>query len=162
MKMRPDQQVLQQHIQGGDFQDAVSRGWWRVVEIDWPYVWIAVLAGERPKSPNEYVFRFECSNYPQDAPTAVPWNPGNNCVLARDLWPAGQGHVDTVFRPDWNSNALYLATDRVALESHQNWKTEFPKTAWNARKEITHYLGLIHVYLNSPDYRGTRRSLGRN
>ncbi len=160
--MRPDQQMLEQHIKGGAFQDGVSRGWWRVIESNWPHVWIVVSAIERPQSPSKYVFRFECSNYPQDAPTAVPWDLLSKCVLARDFWPAGERHVNTVFRPDWKTTALYLAVDRVALQDHPNWKTEYPKTAWNARKEITHYLGLVHDYLHSPDYRGTRRSLGRN
>ncbi|QQE77288.1 hypothetical protein GI364_15115 [Alicyclobacillus sp. SO9] len=160
--MGPDHQVFEQHSASGAFQDGVSRGWWRVVRMDWPQVWIAVSAVERPQSPSEYVFCFECSNYPQDAPTAVPWNVDSNCVLDRNLWPAGQGYVNTVFRPEWNPNALYLPTDRVALQCHENWKTEYPKAVWNPRKEITHYLGLIYDCLYSPDYRGTRRALSRN
>lgn len=155
-----DKVVLDSHLNNGNFLDGVSRKKWRVIKQEWPFVWIAIRALPENGVPDEYVFRFECNNYPQVAPTAVPWDLEQNAPLAHELWPAGTGPVSTTFRPEWNPNALYVPMDRAGLQAHQEWAMQFPETSWNPRKEITHYVGLIYDYLNSPYYQGNRRSIG--
>jgi hypothetical protein len=155
-----DQTEFEAHINNGKFLDGVSRKQWRLVKQEWPLAWIMVSAAPIEGLPDEYMLRFELSNYPQSAPAATLWNIDLDVTLDHNLWPAGTGPVSTVFRPEWNPNALYVAMDRIGLQSHPEWSTGFPHTSWNSRREITHYLGLINEYLISAHYKGNRGTIG--
>ncbi len=158
--MTVDEAVFCEHVQHGNFLDGVSRGKWKIVRQEWPHVWIEVRAAQRDPSSDAYVLRFDCTNYPQSAPTAVLWDLGTNTPLAHDRWPAGTGSVGQIFRTDWNNgSALYFGMDRAALTTHQKWPLEHPNTVWNPGKEITDYLDAIYGPLNSPHYKGTRCSI---
>jgi hypothetical protein len=57
-----------------------------------------------------------------------------------------------VFRVDWsvaNSNAPYMACDRVGLATHQQWAAAHPDRAWNPRRDIAFYLEQIHHELQA-------------
>lgn len=158
--VKPDESVLRGHIAAGPFQSGVDRGWWRLVAIDWPYVIIAVSATPREKCPSEYSFRFECSNYPQDAVTAQPWDMDRNTPLDGSKWPTGRSRIPPAFNPGWKGGqCLYLPCDRLAIEGHAGWVNQHPNMIWKANSsDITLYLGILHDLLNSSDYTGPRSS----
>lgn len=155
--MRPDERAFHDHVAGGSFQLGVYLNRWRLGNALWPNAQIAVTAAERDGAPNEYWFRFDCAGYPQDPPTARPWDEVANQPLPFPRWPTGASRVPAVFRPDWkDGTCLYLPCDRVSLAGHENWRNEHPALQWSPPRGIVLYLDELHSLLNSSDYKGVR------
>lgn len=153
----PEEQVFRAHLNGGPFQRGVARGRWRLIGVTWPYVQIAVRAAARRDGPTEYAFRFECTDYPQQAPTAQPWDEALDAPLAPANWPGGQHRVPGAFRTDWNNGTcLYLPCDRGSLVNHDQWRTQHPEMIWTPASDITLYLKVLDELLTSDDYTGPR------
>ena len=149
--------LLRTHLDAGPFQSGVDRGRWRLVAFAWPHVVLAVSAAERAAAPSEYAFRFDCTGYPQKAPTAQPWSLAASEPLPHGHWPGGRHRVPAAFNPNWKSGqALYLPCDRLAIEGHAPWLLQHPSMIWATRRDITQYLQVIHELLNSSDYSGLR------
>ena len=153
--MSPDERVFREHVTSARFQEGLARGrWWIVGDIAWPVVLVAVAAAPRDSAPSEYVLRFDLTGYPETAPTATPWNPATEEVLERELRPKGE-RVGHVFRTDWeNGKALYAPFDRVALNSHSDWRTQYLRRAWDSSKDLAWLLQILHEMLNNDDYTG--------
>lgn len=154
---QPDEQVFWSHINSGPFQSGVDRGWWRLISVTWPAALIGVAAAPRSNSLDEYVFRFDLNNYPQSAPTAVPWDVDRDTVLERGKWPGGRTRLKEIFRSDFitgGSHHLYVPCDRSAISHHPEWKGIYPHLFWKSSSDITLYLGFVHGLLNSVDYTG--------
>ncbi len=155
--MLPDERVFRAHIEAGPFQSGVDRGRWRLLSIAWPYAFITINAAVREHALGEYAFRFECSNYPQTAPTAQLWDVERGMPLELQYWPAGRVRVPLAFNPDWkNGQCLYLPCDRLSIEGHEPWRDQHPAMIWLPTSNITLYLGVVHELLNSNDYTGAR------
>lgn len=147
--MAPDEMALRADLESGRFLAGEARKRWWLVSVDWPVVQIAVAA----RDGFEYVLRFDCSGYPQNPPTARPWDMNKNAPLDVGSWPKGGGRITAVFRNDWKSGtALYLPCDRTAIDGHDNWRTEHPSKIWNPSRGITQYLEIVHELLQSKDY----------
>ncbi len=154
--MSPDEQVFRMHIERGPFQSGVARQRWRLLSIDWPYVLIGISAAAREDAPSEYTFRFECSNYPQAAPTAQLWDTDRTAPLEHRRWPTGRSRVPLAFNPKWkNGQCLYLPCDRLSMEGHEPWRSQHPSMIWSPANDITLYLRIVYDLLNSNDYTGT-------
>jgi hypothetical protein len=111
----------------------------------------------RSNSPNEYVFRFECSGYRQTPATAQPWDLVSNGPLPAVRWPTGRTIVPSVFRPDWKcGHCLYLPCDRLSIMGHVQWPNQYPSRLWQPERGIICYLEQIHELLNQTDYTGVR------
>jgi hypothetical protein len=151
----PSETLLREHLAGGRFRAAVDCGRWRIVrELDWPYLVIAVAAAPRDTGPLEFLLRFDLDEYPTRAPTAMPWDLETNTQLAAAKRPKGH-RVGMAFRPDWEGGrALYTPYDRVALEGHPAWLSQYPRYAWDPTKDITFFLRNVHELLNDDDYQG--------
>lgn len=154
--MGPDEQVFRSHMERGPFQSGVARGRWRLVSIDWPHALIGVNAAARDGGPGEYVFRFDCSDYPASAPTAQPWDLESGTPLEHKRWPTGRSRVPLAFNPNWNPQALYLPCDRLAMPGHDPWREQHPQMVWSPAGDITQYIRIVHELLNSTDYTGPR------
>jgi len=158
----PAEAALRADLEGGRFLRGVTQKKWRLISLSWPDALIAISAAERKGSPSEYVFRFDLNGYPTSAPTAGLWDVDKNQLLAGEDRPTGGPNVAIAFRSDWeNGRALYLPCDRVALDSHVDWKLKYAMRAWRAGADITHYLGMVHEILNSASYQGTRRTVAQ-
>jgi hypothetical protein len=152
----PAERALRADLERGPFQSGVDRGKWRLLLVEWPHVQIAVSASA-DCGPTEYVLRFECSNYPQSAPTARLWDPERGAPLAPDWWPTGTKRAPLAFNPEWKEGTcLYLPCDRISFVGHEAWRTQHPEMIWSATSEITLYLRIVHELLNSSDYTGPR------
>ena len=153
--MSPDERLFREHMTSPRFQEGVERGrWWIEGDIAWPVVLVAIAAAPRDNAPSEYVLRFDLAGYPETAPTATPWNPTTGYVLEQGLRPKGD-RVGHAFRTDWeDGRALYAPFDRVALNSHSNWKTQHPRRVWDSSKDLTWLLQILHDMLNNDDYTG--------
>lgn len=150
----PDEQAFRADLTSVEFRRGVTDGRWGVLALDWPYAWIYVRAAQRDGSPDAFELRFELTNYPQQAPTAVPWDPALGSMLTGAKRPKGE-RVGQAFRVDWEEGrALYVPCDRVALTGHANWRQEHRRWAWTDKRKITHYLRLVSELLNDEDYTG--------
>lgn len=143
---------------GANFLSGVDRGRWRLHhEPSWPTALIAVSATPRVKAPDEYVFLFELTGYPNQPPTAKLWDTVQNCQLLDGKWPGGTNRVQDAFNPAWqNGCAIYIPCDRLAISTHPNWITEHPGLLWSPRVDITQYLWILYDLLHSTDYSGIR------
>ena len=79
----PDERAFRADVAKANFRLGQLEGRWRLVDITWPFALIGVTA----KDGQEYILRFKCSGYPQSLPTAGPWDPEKNAILAFDKWP---------------------------------------------------------------------------
>ena len=148
--MPPDERAFQADVARPAFRLAQAEGRWRLIRCDWPFGLVGVFA----KDGREYALRFNCADYPQTPPTAGPWDPLRNAVLAFEHWPRSKGgRVGAVFRTDWkNGTALYLPCDREAIPGHDNWRTEMPSKIWRPAEGSILYLELVHELLHCADY----------
>lgn len=153
----PDRVLMDQDLAVPEFRCGEIEGRWRHISTSWPFVVIAVAAPPRPSAPIEFGFRFECSGYRRSPPTAQPWDFAANTPLAAGSWPTGPSHVSAVFRPDWKGGTcLYLPCDRIALDGHDQWRTDHPSRLWQPERGILCYLEQIYGLLNYSDYTGIR------
>jgi hypothetical protein len=143
----PCQTRLERDLASDRFDSGVDAGAWRLIAADWPYLTVAVTAGDG----HELGMRLLADGYPGVAPAGQPWDLDKDVPLPVSRWPTG-GSTTMVFRHDWsvgNDNAPYLACDRVGLATHPEWATQHPDRAWNPRRTIDFYLDQIHHELQA-------------
>lgn len=147
--MAPDEQALRQDLASPRFLAGEDRRRWQFKRLDWPHVYINVIA----RDAREYTLRLNCTGYPAMAPTGTFWDLAANHRLAFDRWPKGVDRLKLAFRADWkNGDALYIPCDRESLIGHDGWTTQYPQLIWKPAKGITHYLEVVHELLQSHDY----------
>lgn len=142
----PSLSRLEQDLRGAGVEAGAAAGQWRIVALDWPFLFVAIVAGDG----NELGMRLRVDSYPALAPAGQPWDLGPDCALPYERWPTG-GTAPQVFRAaDWsraNGDAPYLACDRAGLKAHPEWASNHPARAWNAGRTIAFYLQEIHFEL---------------
>ena len=147
--------MLKTHLEAASFLAGVDCGKWGVhssfdeIDLTHPVIWIR--SDNRVVPDGRVHLRFDSENYPQQAPTACPWDMKTNAKLASALWPKG-ANVSTVFNPAWKDHALYAPCDRLAMEGHDAWKALSPQWWWQPRFTIVTYLEFVYVCLNPADY----------
>lgn len=152
--MTPDERALCAALDSAAFRSGVDGGRWRLVSLDWPIGIFVVTAAPREGAPPEYGLRIDLTGYPQQAPTATPWDLDLEAPLSPDKRPQGE-RAGWVFRTDWNDGlALYAPWDRVALKGHAAWPDQHPEDAWHPGRDIAFFLGRVHELLNADDYSG--------
>lgn len=137
--------LLEQHLRGARFLAGTVRGRWKVVRLEWPQLFVEVSTHDG----RGVVLKVDCTGYPQQPPTAMPWDNDAGTMLSPSLWPRG-GRISNVFRPDWkNGTALYLPCDRHSIEGHPNWYSEYPSLIWKPDRGVVQYLEAVHDLLQS-------------
>jgi hypothetical protein len=153
----PDERAARAHLAGGAFRAGEASRRWRLVDITWPHVTIAIAAAARPNNPDEFALRFECNGYPNTAPTASIWDLDTGTSLPDARRPKG-ARAAQLFRTDgWHggATAMYAAWDRAGLQAHPEWAQQYPRLAWNPTRTLTFILDNVHEVLNADDYLGT-------
>jgi hypothetical protein len=153
--LAPDARILRVHLNRPEFVFGVDNGWWKELEWEFPHVYVEIAARAVPDQPTSYVFQFECSQYPQQAPLAFVWDRKSNGLLEDSKRPSGIDRVKLIFRTDWQGRHLYTAFDRHALASHPDWPAQHIKTAWNSSFTIQMYVRHLYDLLHSQSYTGT-------
>jgi hypothetical protein len=154
--MAPDECALREHLRAGGFQAGIADGRWRLVDISWPVVMIAVSAAERPNSPTAFALRLDMAGYPHTAPTGGLWDVGADVSLPPERRPKGEW-VGQLFRADgWagGSTAMYAPWDRAGLKAHPDWARAYPLEAWHPARDVAFILTHVHEALNNNDYLG--------
>jgi hypothetical protein len=149
------ERLLGDDLQAGPFSAGADRGWWRVHAVTFPHAVIEIAAAPRSGSPDWFALRFDIHNYPE-APSGQPWDVAASAPLAPALWPGGNERIQRVFNPGWNTDALYFPMDRLALEGHDGWQTQYACHLWDPSKDITQYLRLVYDLLHEEGYTGVR------
>ena len=148
--MRPDELALVADVQGAAFLCGVAKGRWRLQSIDGHIALVEVAA----RDGTWYLFRFDCQNYPQAAPTGGVWDLTHNRVAPAEAWPKGGDRISSVFNPNWKGGtALYIPCDRQSIDGHGDWVTRYASMLWDPWRGLVCYLELIHELLHSRDYR---------
>lgn len=151
----PDERALRAALASPAFRSGVDGERWCLVSLTWPIGIFAVSAAPRPGAPNEYGLRINLSGYPQQAPTAAPWDLSLGAPLARSRRPTGVRVGKVFYNQNWQEdNALYAPWDRTALEGHSNWPQDYPEDVWHPGRDIAFLLGRVHELLNADDYTG--------
>jgi hypothetical protein len=153
--INPSERLARADLAGDAFRAGVDRGWWRLLDLMWPYAVIEVAPAPRAGSPDWFALRFDLSGYPE-APTAQPWDADVGAPLPAARWPGGNARILSVFNPGWRPDALYLPMDRVALQGHDAWLTQHACHVWDPGKDFTQYLRVVHELLNETGYTGVR------
>jgi hypothetical protein len=153
--MSPGQLMFERHVSRPDFVFGREQGLWGLAptptNLAWPRVIIWVQSAARFAATKRVHLNFELTGYPETAPAAFPCHPETGALLPDGEWPTGSEMVGSVFRPNWNRQALYLPCDRLALPGHPEWPVKFPLRLWAADPVITHYLTQVHNVLNPPE-----------
>lgn len=138
---------LEAHLRSGRFLAGVAKGRWRLIELKWPFAFIEIGACDGRR----FTLRFECSGYPDIAPTATLWDLESGQQLAANRWPRG-GRVSKVFNPSWKGGAaLYIPCDRQSIAGHENWKSEHPWLIWNSSRGLLQYVEAVFEILHSKE-----------
>ena len=90
-------------------------------------------------------------------PTGTFWDSATDTILDAERRPKGKAdsRFAKVFRTDWeDGRAFYHPYDRVAADSHSDWRTQQPHLVWTSDRTIVDYLEEIRSLLNSGDYVG--------
>jgi len=149
------ERLLRADLDGAEFTAGIDRGYWQPISLQWPHAVIAVAAAPRPGGPASYALRFDFCGYPS-APTAQLWDISTDGPLSVTMWPGGGPRLMAAFNPSWKIDALYIPTDRVALEGHDGWITRYACHIWDSTGDLTQYLRLVHGLVNDHSYTGAR------
>lgn len=140
-----DKEALEAHLRSGRFLAGAAKGRWRLVQVLWPMVHVEISA----RDGRRFTLRFECTGYPEVAPTATLWDACSQQQLPAALWPRG-GRVSQVFNPSWKGGAaLYLPCDRESIPGHANWLSEHPSLIWNSTRGLLQYVEAVCEVLQS-------------
>jgi hypothetical protein len=143
--MSNDKNELEAHLNNGSFQIGVAKGRWKLVSLTWPNVLIEIGA----RDGRRFTLRFDCTGYPKYPPTATLWDVDKHMQLPNQLWPQG-GRVSQVFNPGWKGGAaLYIPCDRISIEGHPNWYSEYTWLIWNAQRGLLQYIEAVYEILQS-------------
>lgn len=152
--MKPDQCLFIAHLEEAPFLAGVDAGKWGLVEgsIAWPNATIWVSGKESIVQGGRVYLRFNLEGYSASAPTSFPWSEEKKAKLEFHLFPKVEGKFKLVFRfNEWqHGNALYAPCDRVAMNGHDPWKTQFARWWWQPTFTIANYLEFVHMVLNPP------------
>lgn len=146
--MSTSETALQTDISSARFLAGEDRGRWQLIEIQWPYLFIDLIA----KDSRKFTLRLNCTGYRQTPPTGSFWDRATGTWLAQTRWPRG-GRINEVLRAEWkNGTALYLPCDREGIAGHDNWHGQYPSLIWKPERGITQYLEIVHELLHCRDY----------
>ena len=147
--MAPDEQSLRADLASARFLSGEDRNRWQFKKLEWPFVYINVIARDR----REYTLRLDCSGFPTTPPTGAFWDLSTIGKLTFDKWPQGGERLQLAFKPGWkNGDALYIPCDRESIVGHDCWFAQYPQLIWKPAKGISHYLEVVHELLQSRDY----------
>lgn len=142
-----DKDTLEVHLRSGRFLAGAAKSRWRLVDLQWPVVFIEVGTCDG----RTFTLRFECSGYPDVAPTATLWDLATGQQLAAARWPSG-GRVSQVFNPSWKGGtALYIPCDRESISGHANWLSEYSWLIWSPSRGLLQYLEAVCEILQSQE-----------
>jgi hypothetical protein len=143
--MRDGKAELEAHLRSGRFLAGAAKGRWRLVDFQWPIVLTEVGA----RDGRRFTLRFDCTGYPDHAPTATLWDTVAQRQLSADRWPRG-GRVSQVFNPGWKGgSALYIPCDRQSIEGHSGWFSEHPWLIWKPESGLLQYIEAVYETLHS-------------
>lgn len=154
------QRLLEEDLAGAAFRAGLLRGGWALggttADIAWPHLFTYVVAAPRPNSPEQWLVRWDATNYGSGPITGGFWDAQANTFLAKEKWPKARSGsvVASVFKTEgWAApgQGFYHPWDRTALAGHP-WTD--PVWAWRPEVTIAEYNAQFHRWLTSEDYLG--------
>ena len=138
--------IFQSHFENPEYLSGEIEGRGGISTIEdrpeWPifFFWVASDTG------GVYNFKFDFTDYPNNAPTAVLWDLENKVVLPQDKRPQKTKRQNQVFKI-WGRECNYLPCDRLAILGHTTWPQEHPELIWDNGKDtfIKYLMELYHI-----------------
>ena len=145
--------TLEAQLNAVRFQSAVEEGRWKVLLLDWPYLFVHVV-GRDPASGKEYGhdFRLECEGFPMPGPFVERWLFAENETHGNRPPPPGSGSPGFVeAMKDWDEipgrhGGIYRAWSRGGA-GHNNWIDKRPDEAWDRSREITFIMEQLYALM---------------
>jgi hypothetical protein len=149
--MTPDRVIFERDIAAAPFLEGVARNRWALKTLKWPYGLFSVTA----RDGGIFHLRLDLAGYPAASPTGGLWDCEAGAILAQDKWPIGDAAFASVFRRDWqDGRALYMPLDRISLNGHHDWPSQYPHLIWRPDLGLVQYLAEVHRLLNTRGYHG--------
>lgn len=142
----PAQQRIATELLSREFLGGIGRGRWRIIDEAFPLMDIAISATETDGTASEYVFRFELTNYPAQAPMVRIWDPEANQPLPVAHRPKGKARVSIAFQ-QWGSDTVYRPWERCTGPHNSN-AVNLPHLAWRSDRNLLFILEDLHGILN--------------
>lgn len=159
--MTPQEQAINGAFNARAFRLGEARKRWRLARCDGAVAIIAITCADRGDGVVEYLFRFDLTNYPSEAPTAKLWDEEKQAMLQQKLWPNGGARIAQVFNSSFPHECLYLPCDRAAIANHgERWleQDDNKDLIWKPERGLVFYLEVVSELLTSTDYTGCGRS----
>jgi len=160
---QPDQRLLEADLTAAEYLIGEHKAKWGGLggvdagQVAWPEVVFWLAPARRPNTPERFYIRLDCKGYRSVSPTGSFWDPKSGAALPFEFRPKGRpgSRVAMVFRTDWEGGrAFYHPYDRVASQSHPDWRAQQPHLIWKPELTITDFLQEFHALLQVEDYLG--------
>jgi hypothetical protein len=142
----PSEAALAAELESQKFRFGVRRGFWRLVEVGFPFLVMTLQATNADGSDAAYSFQFELSGFPGTAPAVKIWDIRDRTLLATNKRPEGPQRVQEAFK-SWGNETVYRPWDRHA-GAHNNWAQTYPQLAWTPTRGLAFILEDLHELLN--------------
>ena len=142
----PAEQRVAAELLGPQFLGGIEKGRWRLVSQAFPTLDIAVSATEPDGTRKEYVFRFELTNFPAQAPMVRIWDPDAGTPLANNKRPKGNARVERAFQ-HWGDDTVYRPWER-RTGPHNSNAVHLPHLAWRSDRDLLFILEDLYGILN--------------
>lgn len=140
--------LFQDHYNTPEYESGEIEGRWGSIINENRPAWPIFIFWVKASKSEVYNFKFDFTDYPNSAPTAVIWDVENNCSLAIEKRPNSTKRAIQVFK-QWGKECNYLPCDRLAFEGHHNWLNEHPSLIWNPQTDtFLKYLNEVYQILN--------------
>ncbi|WP_438943675.1 DUF7665 family protein [Noviherbaspirillum malthae] len=157
------QAAVEAELAAPSFRLGVKRRRWRLLKMEFPYLFIEVSGVTSDGAHTAFSFRFLVDQFPVTPPDVRCWDMDANTTLPPDRRPKGPPRTAEAFK-EWGYG-VYRPWDRHGI-SHNNWMTDHPHLAWHARRSLTFILEDLHELLNpypakpvSPDAASTSSAM---
>lgn len=141
-----EEELFNRHLDSDAYKLFENDEKWSVIKegSKWPFFLFSINSSVG----GPVILRFDLHGYNLQAPSATCWDLKNNAVLASDQWPNHTPRCKQIFRPTWNTMALYLPCDRIALAGHSKWPDKYSYEIWKPGDTIVKYLFEVYDALN--------------
>lgn len=155
----PDEALFRFDLTSAAYRAGVVKGLWGYQDgSDWPFAVFWMAATQRDRSPDRYFVRLDLTGYRTKPPTGRLWDPQTRSGLDFSRYPQGapNSRFARVFRTDWGEShrAFYHPYDRVAADSHSEWRQQLPHLIWTSDHTIVDFLEEFQSLLTSGEYVG--------
>lgn len=147
--MSPDEVALRRDLDSLAFRLGERRDKWRLLLLNFPHLYVQIVAPERAQGPGRFLLRVDAAGYRAIAPTAALWDGPANAPLAEPFRPLNAGGGLLIGFTSSCGICLYHPIDRQARD---HWPQNHGDLAWGPDSDIITFLETVHALVHDKDY----------